>query len=76
MRHFLIALILVPFFIISLILPYLYIVALRNKIESPHTKNLDNQSFVWLGLILTFLIADVFIIRYYVKKFKTGKELQ
>jgi hypothetical protein len=77
MKNFLIALILIPFFLLSLILSYFYVEALRLKIQYPHTKNLETESFVWIGLILTAFIAiDILILRLFIKKLKVWLETE
>ena len=74
MKNFIIALVLIPFFFLSVILPYFYVEALRLKIQNPDSKNLDTEGFVWLGIVLTvFLILDVFIIRLFIKKCREGR---
>ena len=52
------------FLVVTVLLLIGYVDLLHDKITRPSFKNLDTETFVWLGfLIAVFITADYFILR-------------
>lgn len=53
----------------------LYIWALSDKIAHPGFKNLSYEGYTWVGLVmLTFAVADFFILRRFVRSLKKRRQ--
>lgn len=54
------------FICFSALLIYIYISLLIEKIQRPTFKNLDSESFIWIGgVMLIFIIVDILILKHF-----------
>lgn len=71
MRRFLINMGLFLFLTVSMVMMYIYIGLLAEKVSKPNFKNLDWNSFIVFGILVgLFAVADFFILKRLVKGIK------